>query len=169
MSEKLGLAPKYLKISKNSNVIKDTENGITLGELGFATGENLIAEKNEIKEVVPTADLIVNGKLSDKAFKIFNEWFDMYSNEDGQMTKETCALFIKGCTGEPATPNDDRIAGLFKQYDGNQDGFIERHEFLAFYEFSAKSKPSTVRENLAKHNIRPDLKKLSEIKEEESF
>lgn len=85
------------------------------------------------------------------------------------MTKDTCALFIKGCTGEQPAPNDDRIANLFKTYDSNSDGKIEREEFLNFYETAARSKPETVRENLRSHNIRNDLKKLSEITEESSY
>lgn len=92
----------------------------------------------------------------------------MYS-ENGQMTKETCGLFIKGCTGETPPANDDRIQSLFKQFDSNNDGKIEREEFLTFYEISCKTKPETVRENLRQHNIRNDLKKLSEINEESSF
>ena len=79
------------------------------------------------------------------------------------MTKETCALFIKGCTGEQPQLNDERIVNLFKTYDSNNDGFIERQEFLVFYEAAARGKPDTVRENLRHHNIRGDLKKLSEI------
>lgn len=110
-----------------------------------------------------------DGRLTEKAAKIFNEWFDLYSDENGQMTKETCALFIKGCTGEQPQLNDDRIVALFKTYDVNQDGLIERSEFLTFYETAARSKPDTVRENLKHHNVRADLKKLSEIQEEESF
>jgi hypothetical protein len=36
VSEKLGLAPKYLKLENGSGqVIKDTENGRTLGQLGI--------------------------------------------------------------------------------------------------------------------------------------
>lgn len=93
----------------------------------------------------------------------------MYSDENGQMTKDTCALFIKGCTGEQPTQNDERIVNLFKAYDSNNDGKIEREEFLLFYETASKSKPDTVRENLRSHNIRNDLKKLSEITEETSF
>lgn len=79
------------------------------------------------------------------------------------MTKETCALFIKGCTGEYPTVNDDRIANLFKTYDINNDGKIEREEFLTFYTNASKGKGETVRDNLRAHNIRNDLKKLSEI------
>ena len=85
------------------------------------------------------------------------------------MTKETCALFIKGCTGEYPGLTDERIATLFKTYDSNNDGRIERNEFLIFFETASRNKPDTVRENLKAHNIRPDLKKLSEIQEETSF
>ena len=42
------------------------------------------------------------------------------------MTKETCSLFIKGCTGETPPTNDERINNLFKAYDSNSDGKIER-------------------------------------------
>lgn len=36
VAEKVGLAPRYLKLSKSNNkVIKDIEHGKTLGELGF--------------------------------------------------------------------------------------------------------------------------------------
>jgi len=50
------------------------------------------------------------------------------------MTRETCAMFVKGCTGEFTSPNDERIDGLFKTYDKNNDGKIEREDFLIFYE-----------------------------------
>lgn len=85
------------------------------------------------------------------------------------MTKETCAQFIQGCTGEKPTLSDDRIGNLFKTYDKNNDGFIERPEFLEFFLKASRDKADTVRDNLRHHNIRPDLKKLSEVKEEESF
>jgi|LauGreDrversion4_2_1035121.scaffolds.fasta_scaffold11990_6 hypothetical protein len=150
--------------------IKDTEHGKTLGELGFTSGMVLTANKLNIEEEVPFAPLIgPDQKLTEKAKKIFNEWFDLYSNSDGRMTKETCCLFIKGATGEQPTVTDDRVLGLFKLYDTNNDGFIEREDFLVFYENSARNKPDTVRENLRHHNVRPDLKKLSEVQEEESF
>lgn len=85
------------------------------------------------------------------------------------MSKETCGLFIKGCTGEHPSVTDDRIVNMFKTYDINSDGYIEREEFITFYESACRSKPDTVRENLKHHNIRNDLKKLSEVREEESF
>mmetsp|Transcript_44056 Transcript_44056/g.42664 ORF Transcript_44056/g.42664 Transcript_44056/m.42664 type:complete len:94 (+) Transcript_44056:3518-3799(+) len=93
----------------------------------------------------------------------------MYSDENDQMTKDTCILFIKGCTGEVPPATDDRVVNLFKAYDKNNDGKIERSDFLGFYENSCKTKPETVRENFRAHNIREDFKKLSEIQEESSF
>jgi hypothetical protein len=61
----------------------------------------LSAYKNDIEEEVVNAPLIgPDNKLSDKLKQIFNEWFDMYSDENGEMTRDTCALFIRGCTGE---------------------------------------------------------------------
>jgi Ca2+-binding EF-hand superfamily protein len=85
------------------------------------------------------------------------------------MTPETCALFIKGCTGEHPAITDERIVSMFKTYDTNSYGFIERQEFLNFYEISARNKGDTVRENMRRHNIRADLKKLSEVKDVENF
>jgi len=123
-----------------------------------------------IYEEIPNAPLIgPDTHLTEKAKSIFKEWFKMYSDEKGSMTRETCALFIKGCTGDYPPLNDDRIGVLFDKYDVNKDGRIEEKEFLIFYESSARAKPDTVRENLNAHNIRNDLKKLSEITEETSF
>lgn len=76
----------------NNKSIKDTENGKTLGELGFQSHEILTAEKIQLVEDIPHAPLVTpQGQLTEKAAKIFNEWFDMYSNDDDKMTKETCA------------------------------------------------------------------------------
>ena len=172
VAKQLELAPKYLKLERGQPgvVIKDADNGKTLAELGFASGDTVSAHKINVEEEVPNAQLIgPDGRLSDKAKQIFNEWFDQYSDESGSMTKETCALFIKGCTGEYPGVSDERIVNLFKTYDINNDGKIERSEFLTFYETAARGKSETVRENLRAHNIRNDLKKLSEIQEESSF
>ena len=80
--------------------------------------EVIIVYRVDLEEEVPVVPLIgEDGKLVDRVKEIFNEWFDMYSNEKGEMTKETCGLFIKGCTGETPGLNDDRINSLFKTYD----------------------------------------------------
>lgn len=128
VSQKLGLAPKYLKLEKGFNtLIKDTENGKTLASLGIQPGDQFTAYKLNIQEEIPNAPLTdSNRKLTEKAKQIFNEWFDIYSDENGQMTREYCSKFIKGCTGEQPSLSDDRISTLFKLYDINNDGKIER-------------------------------------------
>ena len=54
------------------------------------------------------------------------------------MVPETCALFIKGCTGDYPPLNDDRITGMFDRYDNNKDGKIEYADFIDFYESSCR-------------------------------
>jgi hypothetical protein len=85
VSKKLGLTPKYLKLQRaNGKAIKDVDNGKTLAELGFSTNEQLTAFKINIVEEVPNAPLTgPDGRLTEKASKIFNEWFDLYSDENG--------------------------------------------------------------------------------------
>ena len=154
----------------NGQVLKDLDNGKTLAEIGVQSYETLSASKIIIDEEISNAPLLgSDNKLTEKAKQIFCEWFIIYSDEQGAMNKETCSLFIKGCTGEQPAVNDERILGVFNQYDLNKDGRIERSEFLQIYENAARSKPETVRENLKAHNVRADLKKLSEIQEESSF
>lgn len=172
VAKMLDLAPKYLKleISSSNKVISQNENGKTLAQLGLQSNDIVFAYKQQVDEEIPNAPLIgQDNKLSEKAKQIFNEMFDMYSDEQGAMTKETCTKFIKGCTNEQPLPNDERILTMFKVYDANHDGRIERDEFLNFFEVACRSKPDTVRDNLKHHNIRNDLKKLSEVTEESSF
>lgn len=70
------------------------------------------------------------------------------------MTPESTTLFIKGATNEAVSPDDGRITGLFKSYDSNKDGKIERHEFLTFYADAARDKVDRVYDNLKNHFIR---------------
>lgn len=64
-------------------VIKDSENGKTLAQLGLQSYDSISAHKITVEEEVPNAPLIgPDNKLSEKAKSIFNEWFDMYSDEN---------------------------------------------------------------------------------------
>jgi len=105
------LAPKYLKLDRsNGTTLKDIDNGKTLAEIGIQSYESLSAHKLHIEEVVANAPLIgSDNKLTEKAKQIFTEWFIAYSDETQNMTPETCTLFIKGCTGDLPSPNDERI------------------------------------------------------------
>lgn len=63
--------------------------------------------------------------------------------------------------------NDNRITGLFQAYDADGDGKMQKEEFLVFYTTCSRGeKAATVRENLRAFNVRPDLKKLSEVEDE---
>jgi Ca2+-binding EF-hand superfamily protein len=76
------------------------------------------------------------------------------------MNPQQCCDFICSCTDDKCSPDDSRIVSLFKQYDINEDGFIEMKEFLEFYRISSINKADVVRQNISAHNYRPDLKKI---------
>ena len=113
-----------------------------------------------------------NNCLVPKAHEIFNEWFDLYMDPTiGKMTPESTVGFILGATNERCGPSDSRIQGLFDQY-AKKDATkktLEREEFLLFWFIAAKDRPDRVHDNLKNHNIRTDLKKLSEVMEEMAF
>ena len=71
VAKQLELAPKYLKLELaqgEGRVIKDIENGKTLGELGIKNDEVITAYKIHIEEEVADAPLRTpDGKLSEKA------------------------------------------------------------------------------------------------------
>lgn len=109
----------------------------------------------------PHADLI--DKLTEEpnpAFlAIINEWFNMFSEENTRMTKETCAEFVSNVTTnkDSVKTNDPRVTGFMQKYDIDNKGYIERDSFLNFYIEAARTKPSVVWENLNAMNIRYDL------------
>lgn len=57
-----------------------------------------------------------------------------------------------GATNEPCLLNDTRATNILSKYDSNQDGKLERDDFIEFYRQSCFSKIVTVRQNLFKYN-----------------
>ena len=93
--------------------------------------------------------------------------FDMYAEPDMTWSKMSTHYFIMGCVGERSSgPDDSRVVDLFKQYDTDNDGKLQREEFLSFYKTASRDRPSTVRDNLRNFNVRPDLRKWSEVGDE---
>ena len=162
------LAPHYVQFKRSDgSLIKDTDYGKTLREISFKNYEVVTVKKLDFEDEVVPAHVIdpQTNELTERAAVIFNEWFDAYSNNEGYMTPETTTLFIQGATNEVVQPEDNRIQGLFKSYDADKDGKIEREEFLSFYTDAARDKVERVYDNLKNHFIRQDLVKLSEVTE----
>ena len=115
--------------------------------------------------------------FSPAAAKVFNDWFDMFSILDpdtpaGQepqrvMTPPSAAAFVRSCTDDNCNEQDARITNLFNTYDLNHDNKLERLEFLTFYMFCCQEKPEIVWQNLLAHGFRNDLKKPSEVTEDD--
>ena len=55
----------------------------------------------------------------------------------------------------------------FVDHDSDKDGYLSLEDFVEFYHLAAKSRSSVVWNNLNAHHYRNDLKKASEIEEED--
>lgn len=107
---------------------------------------------------------LVNRKkeLVPEAKRIFESWFETFSNDEGFMTEDTCVDFIKNSTNDPnVNTQDQRVTRLFTEYDKDKDGKLSRAEFLEFYRERAVLKPDLVWSNLTAHHFGNDLKHLS--------
>jgi Ca2+-binding EF-hand superfamily protein len=89
--------------------------------------------------------------LSDRAKKIFTDWFNKYSIVDPDdetkrvMVPKTCAEFARSCTDDYCTEEDNRVVSLFALYDYDQDNKILLEDFLEFFRHSAYEKEDVVR------------------------
>jgi Ca2+-binding EF-hand superfamily protein len=141
IGEQMDLIPKYLKLEKgqgyNATPVKDTDNGKTLKEFGICNKDFFTARRLELEEINEEIDFapILNdeNQFTEQTSKIFNDWFTSYADDNDQMNRDGCGLFIRGVTSEPPKMYDDRVDTLFKAHDKNKDGLIERGEFLEFY------------------------------------
>lgn len=98
--------------------------------------------------------------------KIFNKWYDQYSDAEGKMTRLTCGRFVRNVTNsqEEITENDYRVKFLFENYDIYKQNYLPREGFISFYVDSLKrpDKKYTVWENLHNMGIRNDLRSIDE-------
>lgn len=164
----LGLAPKYIKLTlPNKEILRDSQNGMTLSELNFKNNDILNAEKLSIVEEVSEVALVdrATRTLVPRAKEIFSEWYDMYKDpETNLMSKANVASFIAGATKQPCGPDDNRVEGIMNKFDTDKDGQLGLEDFLAFYyDASQGNALKAVQSNLKNHNVRLDLKKMSDV------
>lgn len=158
---------EYVRLIRYSNTseIMDIDNGKTLAELNFKPNENLIANKQNLGNI-PKAPLMNPDKsLTKEAISIFGEWFDSFSVE-GLMTPEDCVEFIRSCTDDKCKTSDNRVRNLFTNHDYDNDGKVDKAGFVEFYRLACLKKEDVVRSNILAHNYRNDLKKISDMTEE---
>lgn len=158
---------EYVRLVRSSTTseIKDMDNGKTLADLAFKPNEVLIANKQNTANV-PKAPLLNPDKsLTPEARSIFGEWFDGFSH-DGLMTPEDCVEFIRSCTDDKCKTTDGRVKNLFQNHDHDNDGKVDKEGFVEFYRQASVRKEEVVRANILAHNYRNDLKKISDMCEE---
>ena len=80
------------------------------------------------------------------------------------MDRAGVARFISGATKQSCGPEDSRVDTILKTYDTDKDESLTIPDFLKFYYVAASgSLLKAVHSNLKNHNVRLDLKKMSEI------
>ena len=56
---------------------------------------------------------------------------------------------------------------VFNKYDNDNDGYLNKEDFLNFYKNACREKKSVVWHNFSAYHIRNDLKKFSEVEEDQ--
>jgi hypothetical protein len=59
------------------------------------------------------------------------------------------------------------VKGVFVKWDDDKDGYITQDNFMDFYHTACVERPHVVWSNLAAHHIRNDLKRISDVEQEE--
>ena len=86
------------------------------------------------------------------------------------MDRAAIARFIYGATNSPCGKTDNRVSSIINKYDSDKDEAIDLAQFYRFYYDAASGTGlKSVQSNLKLHNVRVDLKKMSEVVDEVAF
>ena len=84
------------------------------------------------------------------------------------MRNEEVCKFVSKATNEPCSSGDARVANILK-YDSNEDGRLERDDFIEFYRQSCFQKIQVVRNNLYKYNYNSSLRLMPQNGEDDNI
>ena len=86
------------------------------------------------------------------------------------MDNVAVAKFVAGATKAGCQPEDEHVDKIIAQFDTDDDKCIDLDGFLNFYYDACKGPGiQNVRKNIKAHNVRADLKRMSEIYEDVTF
>lgn len=105
-------------------------------------------------------------KFTDRAAKVYKDWFDEFSTEEDIMTRESATLFIRAVTNEYVSSLDSRIETMFKFQNLAKDDKLKREEFYNFYWGPSSGEAKSVNtcyENIQHDFIRIDLQKMMDV------
>lgn len=82
------LSTRYISVKlPDGSFLDKSTHGMVMSNFNLKSGDVIIAKKLDLKEHIPSEPLSDEyGRLSEPLLKILNEWFDLYSTEDGYMT-----------------------------------------------------------------------------------
>ena len=115
-------------LSTTKGEVRFSENGKMVRDLRLKKGEAVVASRQYVREPPEKELLDSENNLTPAAIVVFQEVFDEYSAE-GKMSKENCARYVTGCTGNPCSQEDPQISRTFEQYDRDKDGFLLSTDF----------------------------------------
>lgn len=98
----------------------------------------------------------------------------MYAVEDPDdptrkiMRLQEICNFIKGATKETCRQEDSRVLYI-ASFDSNNDGKLERNDFIEFYRKSCFEKVDVVRTNLMNYNYNHSLKQIPKSGDDENI
>lgn len=151
---------KMEKIGISSKEFKDSENSKTLAELGIQNNDKFSIATKMASSLLDHMNLLFSDQtLTPEADRLFTEVFEMFTNEEGYMTRKTCTEFLQYCTNQVTDINDTRIKRLFDGYDTDKDDLVTCSDFKEFYKDSILKKESTVWANIRSWNYKQDLRK----------
>ena len=154
----------YSNYYYNRIEIERKDKGKTLKEMNFKDNNNInevYYQSNNLEMSIPNKDILDEDKnVIEEVKKIFNEWFDKYS-EDNKMYKRNIAEFIKDATKsrEDISYDDARVLQLLIN---SKEEYIERDEFVNWYIEAAKKKKNVVINNIRNMGYRSDFVKFNE-------
>lgn len=147
--------------------LPESDNGKTLRELKFKRNEQITLYKNNVFNSSRVSLLnLEKTDLSDQAKNLFKEWFSRFAefsdplNAQSKLVLDRDAVkqFISICTDtSEVKDNDDTLLLLFKDYDPDQDGYIEEEHFMQFWKKSVFDCEQIVWQNIFNFGYRYDL------------
>ena len=164
------LNPDQIRIIRKGIDIPFACNARTLTEAGVATGD-LIQLSKRPPPPKPKAMLVDphTGEMVAGFRNIVASWFQTHG-ENGSMTRQQCASFIRETRKDSCQWDDPRITAIFMQFDTLQDDELTERDFCSIYHVKASTHQGqrVVWDNLQAQGWGHDLKRKAEIYEHPS-
>ena len=168
VGEELGISTGSVKLFANGVVLSYEQNSKLLRELKIRDQQTLLVSKRVA--VVQQTDLLDSNKQVTRLHRAaLVELFGRFAFTDGAMSKTDFINFILACGAGENSATDDRIGRIFNKLadPATKYEILTCEGFVEFYREASVDRPEAVWADLKVHGWRRDLKKESEVAQEE--